>query len=122
MNIKNIKRIGLKTIKKPILLKEFFHYIKNDLLSLLGIYQYDQHILFIAGLPKSGTTWLQTMLARIPGYNIRLINDPKGVTLNHDISDTIFTSLPKYGYTVFALHTRYSLKISVLLRNIFQSL
>lgn len=30
--------------------------------------RYSQKILFVAGLPKSGTTWLERMLASFPGY------------------------------------------------------
>ena len=30
--------------------------------------KYPQHILFIAGLPKSGTTWLEKMLGSFPGF------------------------------------------------------
>jgi hypothetical protein len=35
--------------------------------------QYPQHILFIAGLPKSGTTWLKKMVADYPGFHELLI-------------------------------------------------
>jgi hypothetical protein len=34
---------------------------------------YRQNVLFIAGLPKSGTTWLKKMLASYPGYEELLI-------------------------------------------------
>lgn len=36
---------------------------------------YRNRILFVAGLPKSGTTWLENMLGTFPGYTI--IPDPK---------------------------------------------
>lgn len=29
---------------------------------------YEQHVLFIAGLPKSGTTWLERMVSSYPGF------------------------------------------------------
>ena len=32
-------------------------------------HQYKQHTLFVAGLPKSGTTWLEKMLSTIPGFH-----------------------------------------------------
>lgn len=35
--------------------------------------QYSQHTLFIAGLPKSGTSWFSAMLASYPGYHELLI-------------------------------------------------
>jgi hypothetical protein len=31
--------------------------------------RYDQKILFVAGLPKSGTTWLEKMLYSLPGFH-----------------------------------------------------
>ena len=36
---------------------------------------YPNHILFVAGLPKSGTTWIENMLGAFPGYTI--IPDPE---------------------------------------------
>lgn len=30
--------------------------------------QYSHHILFVAGMPKSGSTWLENMVASYPGY------------------------------------------------------
>jgi hypothetical protein len=38
-------------------------------------YRYPNRILFIAGLPKSGTTWFENMLSAFPGYTI--IPDPE---------------------------------------------
>jgi hypothetical protein len=37
--------------------------------------RYPQKILFVAGLPKSGTTWLENMLADFPGFSDLLIPD-----------------------------------------------
>jgi hypothetical protein len=31
--------------------------------------KYGQHVLFIAGLPKSGTTWFEKMLGSLPGFS-----------------------------------------------------
>jgi hypothetical protein len=36
---------------------------------------YSQDVLFIAGLPKSGTTWLKKMIASYPGFHDLLIPD-----------------------------------------------
>jgi len=61
----------VKVIKKPRNMREIGHYLKNDFDTFRGMYTYKHPIIFIAGLPKSGTTWLRTMLANLPGYNIR---------------------------------------------------
>jgi len=108
MGYKKILRGFKKIAKQPVILKELFVYAKNDIFSFLRFYQYKHRIIFIAGLPKSGTTWLHTMLATIPGYNIRFISDPSKAALEHNICEHTFYSLPKYGYSVVKLHTRYS--------------
>ncbi len=36
---------------------------------------YPQQVLFVAGLPKSGTTWLEKMIASYPGFHDLLIPD-----------------------------------------------
>ena len=101
-------KILRRLIKYPVISKEIYLYLKNDLLSRLGFYDYNYRILFIAGLAKSGSSWVGNMLASIPGYNLRSINDPKGVAGETDICDPIFSSLPKNGYSVMKLHTRFS--------------
>ncbi len=44
---------------------------------------YPHPILFVAGLPKSGTTWLERMLASYPGYHALLIPDATAYELRH---------------------------------------
>ncbi|MCX5884693.1 MAG: sulfotransferase domain-containing protein [Proteobacteria bacterium] len=99
----------MKTIaKNPEVMYDFYKYLKNDVLALMGKFSYDYKVLYIAGLPKSGTTWMETQLARYPGYNIRYFQDPDGCVYEHDICDSVFSSLPKYRYSVLKLHTKYS--------------
>lgn len=106
--IKILPKVVAKVYRNPSLTLELFNYCKNDFNSLIGRYKYKHRVLFIAGLPKSGTTWVSTQLVKIPGYNMRYINDPQGKTKDHDISDGVFSSLPRYGYSVVKLHTRYT--------------
>jgi len=102
------KRIFLRLLKHPAILGEICAYLKNDFLSSVGRYNYDYPVLFVAGLAKSGSSWLGNMLAMIPGYNLRSINDPGNVVYNHDICESIFSLLPKNKYSVMKLHTRYT--------------
>ena len=37
--------------------------------------RYPQKVLFVAGLPKSGTTWVEKMLSSFPGFHELLIPD-----------------------------------------------
>lgn len=96
--------------KNPAFIKELLSMIRNDAKAILGIVKYDFPVIYIAGLPKSGTTWVETQLANIPGYNLRPIYDRDGVVFEHDISDAVFDTLPRWRYSILKLHTRYSEK------------
>ena len=102
------KKIFTKLLKNPIIIKEICEYVKNDFLSGLKIYRYEHNILFVAGLPKSGSSWVGNMLAMVPGYNLRSINDPQNKAFYHDVCESIFSSLPKKSYSVMKLHTKCS--------------
>ena len=65
------KRIFLRLLKYPVILKEIHLYLKNDLLAAFGRYKYDHSILFVAGLAKSGSSWLGNMLAMTKGIGAK---------------------------------------------------
>lgn len=58
---------------------------------------YPQKVLFIAGLPKSGTTWLKKMIASYPGFHELLIPDVAAYELatggshDYDLPTDIFS-------------------------------
>lgn len=106
--IGKIYRVLKSIVRNPKNAIEYFRYIKNDLFSALGFYRYKHRILYINGLPKSGTTWIETTLAQLPGYNLRNIYDPDNCTYDHNVCDDVFASLPNYGYSVLKLHVHYS--------------
>jgi hypothetical protein len=93
-------------VRNPEIVGEGVRFVWNDLRALAGAYAHDVPLIFIAGLPKSGTTWLSTMLAEVPGYNLRPVRDPDGALPNHDVTDAVFDSVPSWSYTVLKLHTR----------------
>jgi hypothetical protein len=64
--------------------------------------------MFIAGLPKSGTTWLAQLLAEVPGYRIRQPTDPDGCVMQHNICKEAFAALPRNRYSVVKYHTQFS--------------
>src|SRR2546426_1625946 len=66
------------------------------------------HLIFIAGLPKSGTTWLAQLLDAVPGYRDRWPRDPDDCVFNHDLCEAAFASLPWDLYSVVKLHTRFT--------------
>lgn len=59
--------------------------------------RYPRNIIFIAGLPKSGTTWLKKMLASYPGFHELLIPDvakyelATGGSHDYELPDDIFS-------------------------------
>ena len=71
-------------------------------------YRWSNHVLFIAGLPKSGTNWLEQLLREIPGYMLRYLADPCGCLYNHDVCEACFESLPWDRYSIVRTHTRYT--------------
>jgi Sulfotransferase domain len=72
--------------------------------------------ILIVGLPKSGTTWLERLVSRVPGYGARPYADPDGCTLAHDICDDVFTSLPADLLCVLKVHTRPTAANLVVIR------
>ena len=59
--------------------------------------RYPQKVLFVAGLPKSGTTWLEKMLSSYPGFHELLIPDvaahemATGGSHDYELPDDIFS-------------------------------
>lgn len=76
-------------------------------------YKYQQHILFVAGLPKSGTTWFEKMLSSIPGFSEIMI--PEAVSFEQknkqshsfELPDNIFLRF-KNALVVLKLHAHGS--------------
>ncbi len=50
--------------------------------------RYGQHILYVAGLPKSGTTWLEKMLSSFPGFTDIMIPGAVAYEQKHGESHT----------------------------------
>lgn len=66
------------------------------------------NLIFIAGLPKSGTTWLAQLLQEIPSYQPAYVYDPDECNLMHKVCKDNFTYLPSHGHYVMKLHAEYS--------------
>jgi hypothetical protein len=66
-------------------------------------HDYPHRNLFVAGLPKSGTTWLERLLTSVPGYRKWI---PGYIPqTGHDLLPDTLTD-PPFGYTVTRVHTR----------------
>lgn len=75
-----------------------------DVFSKCGYYKYPHHIIFLAGMAMSASTWVKNLLARIPGYFTRAEPMPKEMALRGYIIDSFFRCAPKYGYSLFKTH------------------
>lgn len=89
------------------LLKNPIYEIKNiqeDFKSYFGKYNYPHRIIFIAGLPKSGTTWVENFFTKIPGYVIRSLSGDQKYINNHGIPSNGFKYFPKKCYSCIKTH------------------
>jgi adenylylsulfate kinase len=65
-------------------------------------------VLFVAALPKSGSTWLANMLSMVPGFERAPVEDPTRSVYMHDITPLVFDLLPPGKNLVLKLHTRHT--------------
>jgi len=97
-----------KVIKNPhFIFARFIYNCKRffyDIFAKLGFIKYEYNIIFIAGMPMSATTWIKTMVARIPGYFVRTTPMAHHIASRQDISYSAFKYTPNYGYTLFKTH------------------
>jgi hypothetical protein len=76
--------------------------------------KYKQHVLFVAGLPKSGTTWFEKMLGSLPGFSDVMIPEAVNYEQKHkeshtfEFPDNLFTRF-KNALVVLKLHAHGSL-------------
>jgi hypothetical protein len=77
----------------------------KDWTGRFGAHHYPHHILFIAGLPKSGTTWIENFLYHVPGYVPRMLGGRVEDLVRHELSPTAFSHFPKTSYSFVKTHT-----------------
>lgn len=94
-------KLPIKIVLRPIF---YLKYFTNDLLSFSGISFGGSNILFIAGYPKSGTTWVENFFTRIPGYNPRQLGGEAEVIRHHNLPKDAFKWFPKSGYSSVKTH------------------
>lgn len=110
--IKDIKRYlrwGLKTVSHPVLVSGRIWYNARrtvaDILYPFGYCNYPYRIIFLAGMSLGGSTWMKSMLSKIPGVFTRPTPMPFDIQYRQDICDSAFSRFPKkYGNTLFKTH------------------
>jgi hypothetical protein len=58
---------------------------------------YPHRFVFIAGLPKSGTTWLENLVGAIPAYRRLVCYDPDNRLSEHVLDPVVLDVLPVRG-------------------------
>jgi hypothetical protein len=91
----------IKFILNPIYC---IRYLKNDLFSFFGIRYGGTNILFITGFPKSGTTWVESFISNIPGYNLRELCGNQEIIRHHNLPENAFKYFPKLGFSSIKTH------------------
>jgi len=76
----------------------------SDFLARLNYYDYPHKVIFLAGMPMSGTTWVKGLVAQMPGYHSRPSKTPYEIGYRQDISAETFRNVPKHAYTLFKTH------------------
>lgn len=112
----------LKPLRYPIVYtRQLINEIKNELITISGQANYDCYLIFIAGLPKSGTSWLEKLVSEIPGFTqlngsfLRHLHGAHKLEHTHGINREMLNSAPKNRYSFIKLHTHYEEKyINVL--------
>lgn len=109
----------IKIVAKAILSpRYYFKILSNDVKALLGITSYPTKVIFVAGYPKSGTTWVENFISNIPGYNPRVLAGSREIIRQHNLPADAFSAIPRYAYSAIKTHiTPSSQNIDILVKN-----
>ena len=78
---------------------------------------YPHRLVFIAGLPKSGTTWLENLIGAIPGYRRLVCYYLNNSLFEHKLESAVFEVLPSRGNFFTKTHVEASIEgVSALRR------
>jgi len=79
-------------------------------LSILQSYKtpYPHRLVFIAGLPKSGTTWLENLVKTVPGIRRLVCYDLENDLFEHRLNPAVLEKLPSRGNFFTKTHVEAS--------------
>ena len=100
---------------------EWIRRVDNLRTSLFGMgntlkYKYPHHVLFIAGMAKSGSSWVHAFLLTIPGFQRPPIVDRSAIAKGKVWKESYFTDIPKFGYYALKTHAAASSDLLAILR------
>jgi hypothetical protein len=104
-------RSSVRSLPRPVV--RYGYQVKAHAEWLRYRHRYAQNIIFIAGLPKSGSTWLRNMFCSIPGYNAF---QPYHVTpTDYSLREDTFRAY-SHLLAVLHMHTYWSLENEAILK------
>lgn len=69
-----------------------------------GVTVCPHRLVFIAGVPKAGTTWLENLIGSIPGFRRLAFYDPKNLLPEHILDPNLIEHLPVRGNFFIKTH------------------
>tara|TARA_B110000967_G_C18902071_1_gene576766 strand:- start:1569 stop:2462 length:894 start_codon:yes stop_codon:yes gene_type:complete len=96
--------------------KYFLRIFFNNIKSFFGFIPGQTKTIFIAGYPKSGTTWMENFVSKIPGYNPKVLSGSRELLRKLDLPYDAFSKIRKYQYSSIKSHitpTKENLKILI---------
>ena len=111
----NSVKVLIKVIFSP---KYHMNIMINDTRSFFGKKYGDKKVIFVAGYPKSGTTWVENFISNLPGYSPRILGGSKEMIRHHHLPKSAFKKLQKFSYSSIKTHILpYSKNINILLNH-----
>ena len=74
------------------------------MIARVNLIDHPHNIIFLVGMPISGSTWMKNLLAQVPGFYTRKNVMPYKIKHYQDICDSGFLYHPQYGYSLFKTH------------------
>lgn len=103
--IVRILRTALRYDKPFLHMQTFNRFLQNIQMAILpGVTVYPHRLVFIAAMPKSGSTWLENLVGAIPGYRRLACYDPKGLLYQHILDPALLDHIPARGNFFIKTH------------------
>jgi hypothetical protein len=100
-----ILRTALRYDKPFLHMQTINRFLQNAQMAILpGVNVYPHRLVFIAAMPKSGSTWLENLVGSIPGYRRLAYYDPKGLLTQHILDPALLEHVPARGNFFIKTH------------------
>lgn len=94
-------------IKRDSAVRALRRVIQNAKMAILpGVNVYPHRLVFVAAMPKSGSTWLESLMGAIPGYRRLEPYDPRRLLYQHILDPALLEHLPARGNFFIKTHVK----------------